>query len=212
MEDHDKRVNIIVEPKNNGYNPSLVDVPSYACLKPGSSKINMSLMKLTSKSIMIKAKSIVAQLVAAIAVPTMLASKNPQESEKNEDEKTGFPNMGSKGQIKLQLPKEQLEKPFDKLELSGIEDWIDEDQEEVQKLIKEFSFLFALNDLDLGKTSTVKHTIKLTDDTPFREMYHRILPHQFEQVRKHLQENAQIGLGKCCSASCKEGWWSQILH
>ena len=36
VENHDKRVNIIVEPKNKGYNSSIVTVPSYAYLKPGS--------------------------------------------------------------------------------------------------------------------------------------------------------------------------------
>ena len=34
----------------------------------------------------------------------------------------------------------------------------------------------------------VKHTIKLTDYTPFRERYHSILTHQFEEVKNHLQE------------------------
>ena len=90
--------------------------------------------------------------------------------------------MDSQGQIQAQLPKDQVEKLFDKLYLSGIEDWSDEDQEEVQKLIKEFGFLFALNDLDLGKTSIVKHIIKLMDYTPFKERYHRILLHQFEEL------------------------------
>ena len=88
--------------------------------------------------------------------------------------------MGSKEQIKPQVSKEQLEKLFDKLDLSGIEDWSNEDQEEVWKLIKQFGFLYALDGLDLGKTLIVKHTIKLTDYTPFKERYHSILPHQFE--------------------------------
>ena len=39
---HDKRVNLIVEPNNNVYNPSVVVVPRYANLRPGSSKVNMS--------------------------------------------------------------------------------------------------------------------------------------------------------------------------
>ena len=81
MKDHDKRVNIIVEPSNNGYNSSVVTVPSYPYLKPGSSKINMSLRNLTSRSITVKAKSIVAQLAVANAVPSILTPKNPQESE-----------------------------------------------------------------------------------------------------------------------------------
>ena len=76
--------------------------------------------------------------------------------------------------------------------MSGIKDWSKEDQEEVQKLIQDFGFLFPLNDLDLSKTSILKHTIKLTDYILFKERYHRIPPHQFEEVRKHLQEMLKI--------------------
>ena len=60
--------------------------------------------------------------------------------------------MSSKGKIKVHLTKEQLEKLFNKqleklfnkLDLNGIEDWSNEEQEEVQKLVKDFGFLFAL--------------------------------------------------------------------
>ena len=38
-------------------------------------------------------------------------------------------------------------KLFGKFDLSGIKEWSEEDQEEVQKLIKDFGFLYALNDL-----------------------------------------------------------------
>ena len=108
-----------------------------------------------------------------------------------------MPHMGSKAAIKVQLTKDQLEKLFDKIVLSGIKGWSNEDQKEVLKLIKDFGFLFTLNDLDLGKTSIVKHTIKPTDYTPFKERYHRIPPYQFEKVRKHLQEMLKIGAVKC---------------
>ena len=101
------------------------------------------------------------------------------------------PDMSSEGPIKVQLTKDQFKKLFDIKDLSGIKDWSKEDQE-VQKLIKDFGFLFALNDLDVGKTSIVKPTIKLTDYTPFKERYCRIPPHQFEEVRKHLQEMLEI--------------------
>ena len=82
----------------------------------------MSLRNLTSRSITVKVKSKVAQLAAANGVPYMLASKNPQGSEENEDKRTRNPDMSSKAQIKIQLTKEQLEKLFDKLDLSGIEE------------------------------------------------------------------------------------------
>ena len=38
----------------------------------------------------------------------------------------------------------------------------------------------------------MKHTIKLTDYTPFKERYCRIPPHQFEEVKKHLEEMLEI--------------------
>ena len=83
VKSHDKRVLLIVEPKNNGCNPSLVVVPSYANFRPGSSKVNMSLGNLTSRNITVKAKSIVPQVAGANLVPPMLTPKNTQESEKN---------------------------------------------------------------------------------------------------------------------------------
>ena len=73
---HDKRINLIVEPKNNIGNPLVVAVPSYANLRPGSIKVYMSLRNLTSRNIKVKAKSIVAQVAAANVVPSMLTPKN----------------------------------------------------------------------------------------------------------------------------------------
>ena len=166
--------------------------PSYANLRPGSSKVNMSFRNLTSRRIRVKAKSIVAQVAAANVLPPLLTPKNPQESEK-QDKRTKSPDKSSQAPIKVQLNKDQLKKLFDKIDPSGLKYWSKKYQEEVQKLIKDFGSLVALNDLDLGKTSIVKHTIKLTDYTAFKERYHRMQPHQFEEVRKHLQEMLEIG-------------------
>ena len=57
---HNKKVNIIVEPMKNRPNSSVVAVPSYTTLKPGSSKVNMNIRNLTSRKIMVKAKLIIA--------------------------------------------------------------------------------------------------------------------------------------------------------
>ena len=204
---HDKRINLVVEPKNNGCNPSVVVVPSYVNLKPGSSKVNMSLRNLTSRSIRSESKINSSSSGCCQCSHPMLTPKNPQESGKHEDKRMKSPDMSSEAPIKVQLTKEQLEKLFDKIDLSGIEDWGNEDQEEVWKLIKDFGFLFTLNDLELGKTSTVKHTIKLIDYTPFKERYRRILPHQFEEVRKHLQEMLEIGAIRCSNSP----WASAVV-
>ena len=53
----------------------------------------------------------------------------------------------------------------------------------------------------------MKHTIKLTDYTPFKERYCRIPPHQFEEVRKHLEEMLEIGAIKCLNSP----WASTVV-
>ena len=104
---HDKRVNLTVEPKSNACNPSVVDVPSYANLRPGTSKVNMSFRNLTGRDITVKAKWKVAQVATANMVPPMLTPKNSQSSEK-QDKRTKSPDMSSEAPIKVQLTKDQV--------------------------------------------------------------------------------------------------------
>ena len=50
-----------------------------------------------------------------------------------------------------------------------------------------------MSDMDLCKTSLVKHSIRLTDSTPFKECYWQIPPSMYEEVREHLEEMLEIG-------------------
>ena len=100
----------------------------------------------------------------------------------------------------MPLSPEELEKLFSKLDLTGIVNWSVQEQKEVRDSITEFEFLFALDDLDLGNTSVGTHTMKLINPTPFNERYRQILPNQFEEMKKHLQEMLEIGaIRKPCS-------------
>ena len=73
--------------------------------------------------------------------------------------------------------------------------------------MKEYQHLFAINLSELGKTSLVQHDIKLDDMTPFKEWYQRIPWHQYEEVKKHLQEMLEIA-AICRSTS---PWASPIV-
>ena len=57
----------------------------------------------------------------------------------------------------------------------------------------DYGVVFAEDDMDLGKTSLVKHHINMTDYRPFKERHRHIPPHQYEEVRKHLQEMLDTG-------------------
>ena len=94
------------------------------------------------------------------------------------------------------LPAEEggrVKKIFESLNLQGIDSWNEQQQQSVKALITEYQHLFAMNLSELGNTSLVQHDIKLNVMTPFKEQYHRIPPHQYEEVKKYLQEMLDIG-------------------
>ena len=64
-----------------------------------------------------------------------------------------------------------------------------------------------MNLSELGKTSLVQHDVKFDDMTPFKECYHRISPHQYEEVKKYPQEMLEVG-AICRSTS---PWASPIV-
>ena len=66
-------------------------------------------------------------------------------------------------------------------------------QQEAWDLIREYACIFSWNDLDLGKTSIIKHSIKLTNPTPFKEHYRLIPPGMYEEVKTHIQEMPDVG-------------------
>ena len=56
----------------------------------------------------------------------------------------------------------------------GTAEWTEEQRYRVKSVIEKYSFLFAMNSLDLGRTDLIKHQIKLKDYTPIKERYRRM--------------------------------------
>ena len=108
---------------------------------------------------------------------------------------------------KHKLTQDEIDSLMSKLDLTGIKDWSLEEQKEVKNLIIEYGSLFALKDMDLGKTDKVKHSIKLDDYTLFKERYRHILPHQYEEVKQHLKEMLEIG----AISESKSSWASAVV-
>ena len=180
---HELRVNIITEPNDKYSTGAVVAKPSLTNLKPGSSKVQCTLRNNTARSITLAARTPIAKLAAANVVPQMLAPKR-RDTEKGKSKKEDKAP-------RLKVSQEKLEKLFEKLDLSGIKSWDKEDQEKVHQVIKDYAFLFAMDDLELGKTSVVKHTIKVTDPTPFKERYRRIPPHSVRRGQETSTRNVR---------------------
>ena len=86
FKNHRKRVNVITEPLEHSYAHDVVTHPNCACLKPGSSRVSVSLRNLTGKTVTIKPKTVVAKLAAANVVLPKLASKVEKETKTTDQE------------------------------------------------------------------------------------------------------------------------------
>ena len=58
----------------------------------------------------------------------------------------------------------------------------------LEDVLRQNADVFSKDSLDIGMTTTVDHEIPLTDPTPFRIPYRRIVPGEFQEVRKHIEE------------------------
>ena len=80
------------------------------------------------------------------------------------------------------------------IDTSGCETWDPKDQDSAHKLFKDNVDLFAVNDMDLKKTSMVKHEINLKPGAhPVKDCYRKIPPGWCDEVWTHLMEMLEIG-------------------
>ena len=215
---HCKRVNVATEHSDKITNKNIATVRTYSFIKPSSNKVAVGVRNLTSKQVLLKAGTIIGKIEAANAVLPMLAPKpkiaeiemeSIPEQLSNKERLTTIPdsNPSAIPPEKHKLTQEETDLLMSKIDFSGIKDWKPEEQEEARNLILEYGSLFALKDMDLGRTDKVKHSIKLEDYTPFKERYRCIPPHQYEEVKQHLKEMLEIG----AISKSKSPWASVVV-
>ena len=88
--------------------------------------------------------------------------------------------------------RQRCSKLFDELDLSGLDTWAPELADEAHRLLAEYHDVFSLDLAELGCTHSTEHTIKVTDDTPFKERFRWIPPLMVEEVRNHPERNVGI--------------------
>ena len=164
--------------------PSLplgIDVQTvYATLADGSNRVTVVLRNNTQDWLEIKKGVPIARMVATNEVPKVT-------------------NLFSTEQTKEQSTLTETERQdllLEKLDLSGLEAWPQEQAEKARSLLKEYHDIFSLEKRDMGHTNATKHKIVLKDpDTsPFKEHFRRIPPPQLDEVREHLKLMLDAGI------------------
>ena len=160
--------------------PLGIDVQTvYATLADGSNRVTMLLRNNTQDWLEIKKGVSIARMVAANEVPkvtNLLAAEETKEQ----------PTLTKAEKQDLLL---------EKLDLTGLEAWPEDQARKAHSLLKEYHDIFLLEKRDMGHTNATKHRIVLKDpDTPpFKEHFHRIPPPQLDEVREHLKLCLMLG-------------------
>ena len=164
--------------------PSLplgIDVQTvYATLADGSNRVTVVLRNNTWDWLEIKKGIPIAQMVAANEIPkvtNLLSAEEPKEQ----------PTLTKAERQDLLL---------EKLDLTGLEAWPEDQVEKAHSLLKEYHEIFLLEKHDVGHTKAAKHKIVLKDpNTPlFKERFHQIPPPQLDEVHAHLKMMLDAGV------------------
>ena len=152
----------------------------YATLADGSNRVMVVLRNNTRDWLEIKKDVPIAWMVAANEVPNVTNLLSAEETKEQ-------PTLTKAERQDLLL---------EKLDLTGLEAWPEDQAGKVCSLLKEYHDIFSLEKCDMGHTNTTKHKIVLKDpDTPpFKERFHRILPPQLDEVREHLKLMLDTGV------------------
>ena len=166
------------------WSPSLplgIDVQMvYATLADGSNRITVVLRNNTRDWLEVKKGVPVACMVTANEVPKVT-------------------NLFSTEQTKEQSTLTETKRQdllLEKLDLSGLKAWPQQQAEQARSLLKEYHDIFSLEERDMGHTNATKHKIVLKDpDTPpLKEHFCRIPPPQLDEVREHLKLMLDAGM------------------
>ena len=152
-------------------------------LRKGSKKAVVVVRNNTAYLQTLQKKTLVARAVAALPVP------EPPEGEQllegaDESHDSHTPRL---------TVRQRCGKLFDELDLSSLDSWTPKLADTACWLLAKYHDVFSLDPAQLGSTHFMEHTIKVTDDTPFKEQFRQIPPPLVEEVRSHLQEMSESG-------------------
>ena len=141
--------------------PGLTMQNTYTELRKGSKKAVVVVRNHTAYPQTLWKKTPVAR-----AIPVQLLPKTPEPgSLQVPDEASPDPQTP-----KLMI-RQRHGKLFDELDLSGLDSWAPELADKAHWLLAEYHDVFSLDPMELGCTHSTEHTIKVTDDTPFKEHF-----------------------------------------
>ena len=139
--------------------PGLTMQNMYTELRKGSKKAVVVVWNNTAYPQTLWKKTPMARVVSVLPVPEPPKPKSLQVKDDT------CPDL----HIPKLMVRQRHGKLFDELDLSGLDSWAPELADAAHWLLAEYHDVFSLDPAELGCTHSTEHTIKVTDDTPFKE-------------------------------------------
>ena len=170
---------------------------AYATLATGSGRVPVVLRNNTKDWLEIKKGTLIARMVAANLVPRVInaiSAKGPDPAS-------------------TLTEAERQDLLLDKLDLSGLEEWLTEQAEKARGLLKEYHDIFFLEKQDMGHTKAAEHKIILKDpDTPpFKERFRRIPPPTIGRGARPPEANARCRHDSEKSTPSNSPWCNAVV-
>ena len=139
--------------------PGLTIQNTYTKLRKGGKKAVVVVQNNTAYPQTLQKKTLVARVVSALPVP------EPPKSKSSQVKGDTYPDL----QISKLMVRQRHGKLFNELDLSGLDSWAPELVDAACLLLAKHHDVFLLDPAELGGTHSKEHTIKVTDETPFKE-------------------------------------------
>ena len=196
-------MNVMTEPlhQNDKALPQGLHVcPSYGTYNWGSWKTMVQLYNTKDQAIDIKKGNAVARMVAANEVPeTVVADGTVGALQTQRWAKEGHAGLTVEGRRKIL---------FKKLDLSGLESWMEENKEKALNLLAEYHDIFTFDNGEMGCTEVAKHKIEVTDLKPFKERPRNVPSGLLEKVKEHLDHMLDVSAIK----PSKSAWSNAVVQ
>ena len=178
---------LLVEPSTQSSLPSGLSFCSYVMSSPQQTcfKVPILLKNETAHNITVPPNHSVAEL----SIPHSLSPLSTS-SDKVEEDQVSQPLSSAAERTTVGSTNHTDTITFDFADSSLPEEW----KERITKKLNSIPEVFASGDLDYGHTTAVKHKIRLSDPTPFKQRARPIHPSDYEAVRLHLKELLDAGV------------------
>ena len=173
--------------------------PSCGMYNCGSRKTDVQLYNTKDHPIVLKKGTPVARMVAANEVPETVVVDGTIGALQTR-------RLGEEGHTGVSI-EERRKVLFEKLELSGLESWMEENKEKALNLLAKYHNIVMLEDGEMGCTAAAEHKIEVTSLRPLKERPQNIPSGLFNEMKEHLDHMLDVGAIK----PSKSAWCNAIV-